>query len=125
MAALTWGQRFFEPAYMEWKAVLGTVAPELVNDFNPWDRITTVEAVQRLIDLSGSRVEVFAEDSVQPIKGPEDFWRVAMGSGLRWPIEQMGSDKALVLKNRLLARLTTVTGIETNVIYGIAGKVRV
>jgi hypothetical protein len=110
---------------MEWKAVLGTVAPELVNDFNPWDRITTVEAVQRLIDLSGSRVEVFAEDSVQPIKGPEDFWRVAMGSGLRWPIEQMGSDKALVLKNRLLARLTTVTGIETNVIYGIAGKVRV
>jgi ubiquinone/menaquinone biosynthesis C-methylase UbiE len=120
LAVTTWGPRFFEPAYTEWKAALGMLAPELVADFNPWDRITTVEAVRRLIAVGESEVGVVAEESVQPLKGPEDFWRVAMGSGLRWPIERMGPAKAMVLREQLLERLTSLTGIETNVIYGVA-----
>jgi ubiquinone/menaquinone biosynthesis C-methylase UbiE len=123
LAVTTWGPRFFEPAYTEWKKVLATVAPKYVSDFNPWDRITSVEAVEKLIELDGSKVEVFADESVQPLRGPGDFWRVAMGSGLRWPIERMGPEKAAILKERLLERLTSVTGIETNFIYGVAEKI--
>ena len=124
LAVTTWGPRFFEPGYTEWKTVLATVAPEFVNDFNPWDRITSVEAVRQLIALEGSEVTVVAEDSVQALREPADFWRVAMGSGLRWPIEQMGQEKAAILKERVLERLTSVTGIETNVIYGISTRKR-
>jgi ubiquinone/menaquinone biosynthesis C-methylase UbiE len=124
LGVTTWGPRFFEPAYTEWKAVLTAMAPGLVGDFSPWDRITSVEAVQRFIALDGSEVKVFAEDSVQLLEGPEDFWKVAMGSGLRWPIEKLGPDKAMELKGRLLERLTSLTGIETNVIYGVAMKTR-
>jgi ubiquinone/menaquinone biosynthesis C-methylase UbiE len=124
LAVTTWGPRFFEPGYTEWKATLTKLAPELVADFNPWDRITTVEAVRRLIALDGSETEVIPEESVQPLRSPEDFWRIALGSGLRWPIERMGPEKAMVLKERLLERLTSVKGIETNVIYGVAKKSR-
>jgi len=131
----TWGPRFFEPAYTEWKAALITLAPEWVTDFNPWDRITTVEAVQRLIEegLSGDdkgmgrEVKVVAEECGHTLSSPEDFWRIALGSGLRWVIEQVGESKLMVLKKILLQRLTErpdgpVKSIETNAIYGIARK---
>ena len=135
LAVTTWGPRFFEPAYTEWRAALAMLAPEWVADFNPWDRITTVEAVQRLIDEGlagsdkgmGSEVKVVAEECVHPLRAPEDFWRIALGSGLRWSIEQMGKSKSMLLKEMLLQRLTErregpVRSIETNAIYGIARK---
>jgi ubiquinone/menaquinone biosynthesis C-methylase UbiE len=135
LAVTTWGPRFFEPAYTEWKAALSMLAPGLVADFNPWDRITTVEAVQQLIEegLAGSgkgvgrTVDVVAEECEQMLSTPEDFWRIALGSGLRWPIEQLGESKAMELKKILLRRLTErpegpVRSIETNAIYGIARK---
>jgi ubiquinone/menaquinone biosynthesis C-methylase UbiE len=135
LAVTTWGSRFFEPAYTEWKAALAMLAPEWVTDFNPWDRITTVEAVQRLIEegLAGSdkgiglEVKVVAEESEHTLSTPEDFWRIALGSGLRWSIEQVGESKAVLLKKMLLQRLTerregAVRSIETNAIYGIARR---
>ncbi len=135
LAITTWGPRFFEPAYTEWKAALAMLAPELVASFNPWDRITTVEAVQRLLEagLAGSdkridgEVTVVAEECEHPLSSPEDFWRVALGSGLRWPIEQMGESKAVLLRKMLLQRLTErpegpVRSIETNAIYGVGNK---
>jgi SAM-dependent methyltransferase len=135
LAVTTWGPRFFEPAYTEWKAALAVLAPEWVTDFNPWDRITTPEAVQRLIEegLAGSdkgmgrEVEVVAEECGHTLSTPEDFWRIALGSGLRWSIEQVGESKAMLLKKMLLQRLTErregpVRSIETNAIYGIARR---
>jgi ubiquinone/menaquinone biosynthesis C-methylase UbiE len=135
LAVTTWGLRFFEPAYTEWKASLAELAPELVTDFNPWDRITTVEAVQRLIEegmggsvkRAGGEVTVVAEECEHPLSTPEDFWRIALGSGLRWSIEQVGESKAMLLKDMLVRRLTgrqegPVRSIETNAIYGIAGR---
>jgi ubiquinone/menaquinone biosynthesis C-methylase UbiE len=135
LAVTTWGSRFFEPAYTEWKAALAMLAPEWVTDFNPWDRITTVEAVQRLIEEGlarsdkgiGLEVKVVAEESEHTLSTPEDFWRIALGSGLRWSIEQVGESKAVLLKKMLLQRLTerregAVRSIETNAIYGIARR---
>jgi SAM-dependent methyltransferase len=135
LGVATWGPRFFEPAYTEWKMALAMLAPEWATDFNPWDRITTIEAVQRLIEegLAGSdkgrgrELKVVAEDCEHALSTPEDFWRIAQGSGLRWVIEQMGESKAMVLKKILLQRLTErpegpVRGIETNAIYGIVHR---
>jgi len=127
LAVTTWGPRLFEPAYTEWKATLAMLAPEYVSDFNPWDRITTVEAVRELLGTNSAEVSVTAEESVQNLSTPEDFWLIAMGSGLRWPIEQMGDSKAKQLKEQLLQRLINrpegpVTAIETNAIYAKAKR---
>jgi len=126
LAITTWGPRLFEPAYTEWKAALAEVAPEFVSDFNPWDRITTLEGVLQMIEDAVPDEESGAveENGQQMLMEPEDFWRIALGSGLRWPIEQMGEEKAAMLKERLLQRLTErpegpVTSVETNVIYGV------
>jgi ubiquinone/menaquinone biosynthesis C-methylase UbiE len=83
LAVTTWGQNFFEPAYTEWKRELASIAPEYVNDFNPWDRITTVAAVRQLIadGVTGApEIRVLAEEHVHSLTAPADFWRITLGS---------------------------------------------
>jgi hypothetical protein len=106
-----------------WRRCAG--APRSVYRFNPWDRITTPEAVRQLLHDGGAqRVEVAAEDGYQALRTPEDFWTMALGSGLRWTIDQVGPQLAREVKQEVLDRLAAkgVERVETNVIYAIAEK---
>jgi len=123
LAITTWGARFWSPAYEIWLEAVRRVRPDLYTAFNPWDRITTPEAVRRLLHDGGAQhVEVVAEDGYQTLRTPEDFWTMALGSGLRWTIDQMGPELAREVKQEVLDRLVGkgVDRVETNVIYAIA-----
>lgn len=125
LAITTWGARFWSPAYELWLEVVRRRRPDLHTAFNPWDRITTTEAVCVLLHDGGAQnVEVDAEDGYQALRTPEDFWTIALGSGLRWTIDQMGAEPAREVKQELLDRLSAsgVVRIETNVIYAVAEK---
>ena len=77
-----------------------------------------------LRDGGDQNFEVTAEDGYQALRTPEDFWTIALGSGLRWTIDQMGAELAQEVKHEVLDRLATngVHRVETNVIYAVAGK---
>jgi ubiquinone/menaquinone biosynthesis C-methylase UbiE len=125
LAITTWGARFWSPAYEIWLEAVRRVRPDLYTAFNPWDRITTPEAVRQLLrDGEAQSVEVAAEDGYQVLRTPEDFWTIALGSGLRWTIDQMGTELAREVKRELVDRLAAkrIDRIETNVIYAIAEK---
>jgi ubiquinone/menaquinone biosynthesis C-methylase UbiE len=95
LAVTTWGPRIFEPAYARWLAAIQRERPDLYSAFNPWDRITDVEAVRRLLRDGGvTDADVIGKDGLQPLRSAEDWWIIALGSGLRWTIEQMGPDAA-------------------------------
>ncbi|BFU92447.1 MAG: hypothetical protein NTAFB01_36340 [Nitrospira sp.] len=125
LAITTWGARFWSPAYELWLEVVRRRRPDLHTVFNPWDRITTTEAVCALLHDGGAQnIEIDAEDGYQALRTPEDFWTIALGSGLRWTIDQMGAEPAREMKQELLDRLSAsgVVRIETNVIYAVAEK---
>lgn len=125
LAITTWGPDIFAPAYEVWLAAVRRVRPDLYSAFNPWDRITTPTAVRKLFaDAVIPHVEVVAEEGYQALRTPEDFWTIALGSGLRWAIDQMGAETAHVVKQEILNVLAAkaVNRIGTNVIYAIAGK---
>jgi ubiquinone/menaquinone biosynthesis C-methylase UbiE len=125
LAVTTWGPRIFEPAYSRWLAAIKKECPDLHSAFNPWDRITDVEAVHRLLLEGGvMNAKVTAEDGVQPLRSAEDWWTVALGSGLRWTIEQMGPQAAARVKEDNVRWLSenNVNRIETNAIYAIGEK---
>jgi len=125
LAVTTWGPRIFEPAYSRWLAAVQRERPDLHSAFNPWDRITDVEAVKRLLlDGGVTNAKVTAEDGVQPLRSAEDWWTVALGSGLRWTIEQMGPQAAARVKEDNVSWLSenNVNRIETNAIYAIGEK---
>jgi ubiquinone/menaquinone biosynthesis C-methylase UbiE len=125
LAITTWGTRFWSPAYEIWLEAVRRVRPDLYTAFNPWDRITTPEAVHTLLHDGGAqRIGVAVEDGYQTLRTPEDFWIMALGSGLRWTIDQMGAELAREVKHEILDRLAAarVDRVATNVIYAIAQK---
>jgi len=123
LAITTWGPGIFAPAYETWLAAVRRVRPDLLTAFNPWDRITTPDAVCKLFADAGVRnVKVVAEEGYQALRAPEDFWTIALGSGLRWTIDQLGPEVAHGVKREILDALVakSVDRVGTNVIYAIA-----
>lgn len=113
----------FSPCYEAWCDAVRRVRPDLVSAFNPWDRITTPDAVRRLFSVAGiARVEVEAESGCQPLSQVEDFWTIALGSGLRWVIDELGPELADLVCRDLMTRLAAMGAdrAETNVIYAVA-----
>ncbi|MFQ5800073.1 MAG: class I SAM-dependent methyltransferase [Bacteroidota bacterium] len=127
LAITTWGPRIFAPVYEVWLEAVKAERPDLYSAFNPWDRITDVESVRQLfLDGGVENAEVVAEDGRQALERPEDWWTVALGSGLRWTIDQMGPKAAARVRDANLKwiRDNGVNAIETNVIYAVATKDR-
>ncbi len=95
LAVTTWGPDLWQPAYGRWKAAVNREREGLVGEFNPWDRITTPEAVVQLL-RAGGLDEVIADpyEHHQSLSSPEDWWSIVIGSGLRWQIEQLGPEGA-------------------------------
>jgi len=125
LAVTTWGPRIFEPAYSLWLAALGKERADLVTAFNPWDRITDVVSVRKLLQDGGvEEAEVIAEEGVQPLRSADDWWTIALGSGLRWTIDQMGQEAATRVKQDNVGWLTEnkIDCVETNAIYAIGTK---
>jgi hypothetical protein len=122
LAITTWGPGFLAPAYELWRTAVRRVRPDLFTAFNPWDRITTPDAVRTLFADAGiAEVEVVAESGHQPIHAADDFWTMARGSGLRWTIDEMG-EAANIVRRDVIDDLaaTGVDRLETNVIYAVA-----
>jgi ubiquinone/menaquinone biosynthesis C-methylase UbiE len=125
LAVTTWGPRIFEPAYSRWQSTIKQERPDLYSAFNPWDRITDVTSVRRLLRDGGvANADVVAEAGFQPLRSPEDWWIIALGSGLRWVIEQVGPQTAARLKADNVSWLNEnkIDRLETNAIYAIGQK---
>jgi hypothetical protein len=120
LAITTWGPRFFEPASTAFWDSVKSVRPDLYKSFNPWDRISDVEAVCSLLTLAGfESVEAVAESGVQPVNSPEDWWAMIMGSGYRGTIAQLNlADRERVrLENLDFIHRTSLRSLESNVVY--------
>jgi len=82
-------------------------------------------SVRRLLQEGGvGDAEIMPENGVQPLRSPDDWWTIALGSGLRWTIDQMGPQAAARVKTDNVGWLTEnkVDRVETNAIYAIGTK---
>lgn len=125
LAVTTWGPRIFAPAYEVWNGAVRKARPDLSAAYNPWDRITTPDAVRTLFRSAGIlNVDVEPTDGYQPLASPGDFWTIVLGSGLRWTVEQLGPLLAEQVKQEVLEWLAAhrVDRVETNVIYAVATR---
>lgn len=121
----TWGSEMFVPAYEIWAKQLSSMRPELFKDFNPWDEITTKKGVISLFskaNIPNVIVEVCKND--QELKNGADFWTIAMGSGLRWAIEQLDSSESRLLKEKVVSEIekNNITCIKSSALIAKAVK---
>jgi ubiquinone/menaquinone biosynthesis C-methylase UbiE len=128
LAITTWGPRFFEPASTAFWDAIRVVRPDLYKGFNPWDRISDVDAVRSLLMTAGVEdVEVVAEAGSHPLSSPEDWWAMVLGSGYRGTVEQLAPpDRDRVrVKNLEFIQRNDVRAVEANVVYAVAVKPKV
>jgi hypothetical protein len=115
----------FEPGSSAWWGAVKQFRPDLLPAVNPWERITTPAAVERLLAATGiAGADVVAEDGRQALRSPDDWWTVVLGSGYRWTVDRMDDQTIARVRAANLAPLRQdgVTAIETNVVYAVATK---
>ena len=125
LAVTTWGPRLFAPVYGVWREEVKKERPDLYSSFNPWDRITEVSEVKNLFLSAGiDNIDVIAENGSQPLRKPDDWWKIVLGSGFRWTVDRMGPDAADRVRQQNLQWIEAngIKSVETNVIYAIASK---
>ncbi|MDD2761242.1 MAG: class I SAM-dependent methyltransferase [Methylomonas sp.] len=125
LAITTWGPDLFEPANGAFWAAVERERPDLHRAFNPWERISEPDGLRQMLAEAGvHQVDILAETGAHPLNEPEDWWKIAMGSGYRGTLEQLSSDTFTRVRAANLARLAQdrIAAIETNVLYAVAIK---
>ena len=126
IAITTWGPRFFEPASTAFWESVRDVRPDLYKGFNPWDRISDVEAVSALLTSACfESVDAVAESGEQAVNSPDDWWAMIMGSGYRGTVAQLDpADRERVHEANLdFINRTSLRSLESNVVYATAVRV--
>ena len=77
-----------------------------------------------LRDGGASKIDVNGENGFQALRTAEDWWTIALGSGLRWAIEQMGPEAAARTRADIVTWLheNKIDRLETNAIYAVGHK---
>ncbi len=127
LAVTTWGPSLFEPANQYFWAAVREVEPSLFKAFNPWDEITTPQALDELLALAGvPNPMAVAVPGQHQLGHPDDFWDVVLGSGYRATIDALSQSQRDRLRDRLLSELRAhnVTELRTDVVYGSADRAK-
>jgi ubiquinone/menaquinone biosynthesis C-methylase UbiE len=125
LAITTWGPRLFEPANGAFWEAIAAVRPDLHRGFNPWDRIAEPAGLRALLAEAGvHQADIVAEAGTHPLESPEDWWKIAMGSGYRGTLEQLEAGAFHQVRETNLSRLHAerIAAIEANVVYAVAAK---
>jgi ubiquinone/menaquinone biosynthesis C-methylase UbiE len=126
LAITTWGPGWVEPMCTSFWNAVREVRPDLYRGFNPWDRITDPNQLRSVLTDAGvNDPDVVPEAGTQPLRSPDDWWLIALGSGLRGTIDALDPDDQEYVRQQNLeyARNAGVREVETNVIYAVATKV--
>jgi ubiquinone/menaquinone biosynthesis C-methylase UbiE len=125
LAVTTWGPGLFEPGNsLFWEAVR-EAEPSLFKAFNPWDEITTPEALEDLFSRAGvAGSAAVAAPGQHLLDHPDSFWDIVLGSGYRATIDALSQEQRALVHQRVLGELRSrnVTALRTDVVFGTAER---
>jgi ubiquinone/menaquinone biosynthesis C-methylase UbiE len=125
LAITTWGPGLFEPANSYFWECVREVEPSLFKAFNPWDEITTPQALADLFSRAGvTHPAVVAVPGEHHLDRPDGFWDIVLGSGYRATVDALSQEQRDRLHERLLNELRSrgVTALRTDVVFGTARR---
>jgi ubiquinone/menaquinone biosynthesis C-methylase UbiE len=125
LAITTWGPRLFEPANGQFWNTVREERPDLYKQFNPWDTITTPDALRTLLSSADvPSAELVAEPGRHHLVTPAAWWSLVMGSGYRGTVEQLTPEARERVRAQNLRYLDSahVTEVEANVVYAVSRK---
>jgi ubiquinone/menaquinone biosynthesis C-methylase UbiE len=125
LAITTWGPGWCEPASTVFWDCVRAAEPSLYRAFNPWDEITTPDALCKLFASAGiEAASAQATAGEHGLDRPEDFWDIVLGSGYRGTVDALGPEQSDTVRDQVLAILSSraVRTLRTDVVFGTATK---
>jgi 2-polyprenyl-3-methyl-5-hydroxy-6-metoxy-1,4-benzoquinol methylase len=126
LVVATIGEQFFEPMWSEFRRETARHRPDLDIGM-PWERRQVADGgtlcgLLAAGDVRIRRLEV--EDVRVPLLGPDDWWAIAEGTGIRRAIEEMGPETAQAVReaNALWMQEQGVTSVTISANYVLAER---
>jgi SAM-dependent methyltransferase len=120
-----WGRGLFELADgIFWEAVRRE-DPELYRSIKPWSKIFEPDPLcALLIECGVSDPEAVAEAGWHPLRAPEDWWAIVLGSGYRSTVDALSplSRERVMTISISEVRRADIRQIRTDVVYGTARR---
>ena len=101
LVVATIGEQFFEPMWSQFRSETARLRPGLDVDM-PWERRQVADGgtVCGLLAAGDVRIRSLeVEDVPVPLSGPDDWWQIAEGTGIRRAIEEMGAETAQAVRD--------------------------
>jgi len=94
------GEHVFDPMRQVFVEAVAELAPE-VEVLQPWRRTEDVSVLRDLFEAAGiPEVDIVTEDDRLPLRSPQDWWRIIMGSGFRRTVTALDDTTAGRLRER-------------------------
>jgi len=96
LVVATIGEQFFEPMWGAFRRESARLRPDLDVSM-PWERRQVADGgtLCGLLAAGGVRIRrLEVEDVPVPLSGPDDWWAIAEGTGIRRAVEEMGREAA-------------------------------
>jgi SAM-dependent methyltransferase len=125
LAVTSWGRNVLEPANSVFWRSVRELRSEFSKPSEPWDRIADPADLRQMLREGGVEAdEVVVENRWHPIRSPEDWWKIVLGSGRRGAIEQLTPTEVTAVREANLAfvRDHNITRLETNALQAVATK---
>ncbi len=125
LALTFWDRNMLAPINEIFREEVGRLRPAAPLPPKPWQKLTDRTVCRRMLtDIGIDDVTFYQMPDRQQLLSPRDGWTIALGSGLRWEIEQLSDFERTVVRNRLTTRLRTqnVAAANTDAIIAIMQK---
>jgi ubiquinone/menaquinone biosynthesis C-methylase UbiE len=101
------GEHVFDPMRQVFVETVAELAPA-VEVLQPWRRTEDVSVLRGVFEAAGiPAVDIVTEDDRLPLRSPDDWWRIIMGSGFRRTVAALDQSTADELRKRCDAHIAT------------------
>jgi len=99
------GEHVFDPMRQVFVETVAELAPE-VEVLQPWRRTEDLSVLRGVFEAAGiPDVDIATEDDRLPLRSPDDWWRIIMGSGFRRTVAALDEATAGELRRRCDAHI--------------------
>ena len=99
------GEHVFDPMRQVFVETVAELAPD-VEVLQPWRRTEDLSVLRGVFEAAGiGDVDIVTDDDRLPLRSPDDWWRIIMGSGFRRTVAALDDAMAAELRKRCDAHI--------------------